>query len=90
MSKKKQPKYHLYKIVWQDACAEGGWEKMLDTKTRLLEVMSVGWLTAEDKQAITLSQSLTDAGRNSDRIHIPKAWITKKVLLKGHHSRYGQ
>ena len=81
MSGKRQV-LHLYRIDWEDANADGGW-KSVDVKIipRLMLVHSVGYCVAEDKKAIVLCQQLTEAGRYSDTITIPKNCITKKVKL---------
>ena len=81
--KEKKTVCQLYRIDWEDACADGGWKRVQDVpQPKLLAVHSVGYLVSENKKAIVLAQQLSERGNYSDTITIPKTCITKKVKLK--------
>ena len=73
----------LYRVEWEDAYADGGWQRVdKEITPHLLTVHSVGYCVAENKKAMVLSQQLSERGNYSDTISIPKSCIVKKVKLK--------
>jgi hypothetical protein len=61
-------------IEWWDALSESGWEALGEPDIH--PVLSIGFVVAEDKTAITIAAAYSIDQSNS-RMHIPKGWITK-------------
>lgn len=86
MAKKKKSAsktFHLYKIDWDDARADGGWKNIEDAVKEIkpLIIHSVGWKLAETKNHVLLAQSISSVGKFADTIQIPTAWIKKKKKM---------
>lgn len=86
MSKKT---FKLYRVNWVDAASNSGWVHISDIKTpKDYLVSTVGWLIYEDKNYYVLAQNLTSSGNVSDRMQIPKKWVTKVSKLAGNIIEY--
>jgi hypothetical protein len=81
--------YHLYRIDWIDAKADGGWKSLrYQPEINDLVIHSVGWLINENKNYCVLAQQLSSGGQYSDTIQIPKMWMTSKRRLSGNIVEY--
>lgn len=69
----------LIYIEWVDAVSDGGWED--DIKVDIHPVRTVGFLVSESKDGICLASTVSGEMTNA-RMHIPKAWITKRKVIK--------
>ena len=70
-------------IEWVDAVSDGGWEE--DIKVDIHPVRTVGFLVSESKDGICLASTVSGEMTNA-RMHIPKAWITKRKVIKFENS----
>ena len=61
-------------IHWRDALSDHGWSETRETE--LAEVVSVGFLIAEDRKAVCIATTWAEPESNG-RMNIPKGWITK-------------
>lgn len=80
--KSKRPSLATAKLVyieWVDAVSDGGWED--DVKVDIHPVRTVGYLITETKDGICLASTISGEMTNA-RMHIPKAWITKRKEIK--------
>lgn len=80
--KGKKPSLATAKLVyieWVDAVSDGGWED--DIKVDIHPVRTVGFLVSESKDGICLASTVSGEMTNA-RMHIPKAWITKRKVIK--------
>lgn len=66
-------------IEWVDAVSDGGWED--DIKVDIHPVRTVGFLVSESNDGICLASTVSGEMTNA-RMHIPKAWITKRKVIK--------
>lgn len=69
----------LVYIEWVDAVSDGGWED--DVKVDIHPVRTVGYLITETNDGICLASTISGEMTNA-RMHIPKAWITKRKEIK--------
>lgn len=69
----------LVYVEWVDAVSDGGWED--NVKVDIHPVKTVGFLIAETKDGICLASTISGDNSNA-RMHIPKAWITKRKVIK--------
>lgn len=69
----------LIYVEWVDAVSDGGWED--DVKVDIHAVKTVGFLIAETKDGICLASTISGDNSNA-RMHIPKAWIVKRKVIK--------
>ena len=65
-------------IHWRDALSDHGWSETRETE--LAEVMSVGFLVAEDRKAVCIATTWAEPESNG-RMNIPKGWITKRYKV---------
>jgi hypothetical protein len=66
-------------VEWVDAVSDGGWED--DVKVDIHPVKTIGFLIAETKDGICLASTMSGDNSNA-RMHIPKAWIVKRKVIK--------
>lgn len=66
-------------VEWVDAVSDGGWED--NVKVDIHPVCSIGFLIAETKEGICLASTVSKDNSNA-RMHIPKAWITKRKTIR--------
>lgn len=66
-------------VEWVDAVSDGGWEDSV--KVDIHPVCTIGFLIAETKEGICLASTVSGDNSNA-RMHIPKAWITKRKNIK--------
>lgn len=69
----------LVYVEWVDAVSDGGWED--NVKVDIHAVKTVGFLIAETKDGICLASTISGDNSNA-RMHIPKAWIVKRKVIK--------
>lgn len=69
----------LIYVEWVDAVSDGGWEDNI--KVDIHPVKTVGFLVSESKDGICLASTVSGESTNA-RMHIPKAWITKRKVIK--------
>ena len=69
----------LVYVEWVDAVSDGGWEDNI--KVDIHAVKTVGFLIAETKDGICLASTISGDNSNA-RMHIPKAWIVKRKVIK--------
>ena len=69
----------LVYVEWVDAVSDGGWED--NVKVDIHPVKTVGFLIAETKDGICLASTVSGDNSNA-RMHIPKAWIVKRKVIK--------
>lgn len=73
-------KLKLVRIDWVDSCGYSGWREAYTTASM---IKSAGWLVAETKTTMTISDSYdTVCEKWSDQMVIPKIAIIKKTFLK--------
>lgn len=65
-------------IYWRDALSDHGWSET--RVTELAEVVSVGFLIAEDRKAVCIATTWAEPESNG-RMNIPKGWITKRYKV---------
>lgn len=81
-TKRTKPNLETAKLVyveWVDAVSDGGWEDSV--KVDIHAVKTVGFLIAETKDGICLASTVSGDNSNA-RMHIPKAWIVKRKVIK--------
>lgn len=67
-------------VEWKDATAKGGWH---DPKAEeLILIRTLGWLTNEDDEKITVSASIDPDNWAVSSNTIPKAWIVKRKFVR--------
>lgn len=66
-------------IEWWDAVSEAGWETV--EKAEAHPVLSIGFLVAEDDNAICIAAAISDDQSNS-RMQIPKGMISKMKRVR--------
>ena len=66
-------------VHWKDAVADAGWDD--NVKTELHDCTSIGFVIDENKDALTLANTVSQDQSNC-RIHIPKKWIQKRKDMK--------
>ncbi len=66
-------------IEWVDAVASNGWED--NHKAELHPCVTMGFLIDENKEAILIASTISMGSTNA-RMHIPKAWIRKRKVIK--------
>lgn len=69
----------LVYVEWVDAVSDGGWED--NVKVDIHAVKTIGFLIAETKDGICLASTISGDNSNA-RMHIPKAWIVKRKVIK--------
>ena len=79
--------YQLYEVTWIDSANHAiGWEDGTDIGTKVATIVSVGFLWAKNKKAITLVQNVCTKGPGSpsgcNAISIPKGCIKSTRKLK--------
>jgi len=68
-------------IEWIDASSTTGWHKESDCE--LILIRSIGFVTKEDKESLTLSSSWDkDNDLICGSITVPKKWIEKRKKVK--------
>jgi len=65
-------------IHWRDALSDHGWSETREAE--LAEVVSVGFLIAENKKAVMIATTWAEPESNG-RMNIPKGWITKRYKV---------
>ena len=66
-------------VQWVDAVADSGWEDEIKAEIDLCH--TVGFLISETKDAICIASTVSKDNSNA-RMHIPKAWIKKRKVIK--------
>jgi len=66
-------------VQWVDAVADAGWEDEVKAEIDLCH--TVGFLISETKDALCIASTVSKDNSNA-RIHIPKAWIKKRKVIK--------
>lgn len=66
-------------IEWEDAVASNGWED--HHKAELHPCVTMGFLIDETKDALLIASTISMGSTNA-RMHIPKAWIKKRKVIK--------
>ena len=80
---KTRPQPKRYLIDWIDSCSRSGWHD--DTTNRASRCQSIGFVVAEDDQAVTLALSRASEDGMApwcDAITIPKTAIKRKRNLR--------
>tara|TARA_Y100001973_G_C5141494_1_gene303162 strand:- start:654 stop:977 length:324 start_codon:yes stop_codon:yes gene_type:complete len=65
-------------IRWMDAQSDDGWSD--DRTAELANVVTVGFIVAEDKKAVCVASTYAGDDTNS-RMHIPKCWIKSRKKI---------
>jgi len=68
----------LVYVEWVDAVADVEWQE--NAKAEIHPCKSIGWVVDETKDALCLACTVSMNSSNA-RIHIPKAWITKRKVI---------
>lgn len=66
-------------IEWVDAVADVGWDT--EVKPDIHSVITAGFIVAETKEAICIASTVSKDNSNA-RMHIPKAWIKTRKVIK--------
>ena len=66
-------------IEWVDAVSDGGWEEHM--KPDIHKVTTAGYIVSETKDAICIASTVSGTFTNA-RMHIPKAWIKSRKVIK--------
>jgi hypothetical protein len=69
----------IIQLNWIDAVADSGWEEK--TKANIHHCITVGYLIDETDEAICLASTWSHNQTNA-RMHIPKAWINDRKIIK--------
>jgi len=69
----------LVVIEWVDAVSDGGWEE--HEKPDIHSVVTAGFIVSETKDAICIASTVSGTFTNA-RMHIPKAWIKTRKVIK--------
>lgn len=69
----------LVVIQWVDAVSDGGWEE--HEKPDIHNVVTAGYIVSETKDAICIASTVSGTFTNA-RMHIPKAWIKNRKVIK--------
>lgn len=73
----------IIKIEWLDATSVDDWQATKDIKPELSHIITIGHLVLETPNIITVALSYDKTNECvSNFIHIPKAWIKSKKLIK--------
>jgi hypothetical protein len=65
-------------VEWVDAVADVEWQD--NVKAEVHPCKSIGWIVDETKDALCIACTVSMESSNA-RIHIPKAWITKRKVI---------
>ena len=71
----------LVYVHWVDACSEDAWINVNNVKSVVLNTYTVGYLVAENQEAISIASTINDANDVCCIMHIPKRWIKAKGTL---------
>lgn len=71
----------LVYVHWVDACSEDAWINVNNVKSVVLNTYTVGYLVAENQEAISIASTINDANDVCCIMHIPKKWIKAKGTL---------
>lgn len=66
-------------VEWVDAVADVEWQD--NVKAEIHPCKSIGWIVDETKDALCIACTVS-LNQSNARIHIPKAWITKRKVIK--------
>lgn len=81
-TKKAKPtlaKAQIVYVEWVDAVADCEWKDNVEAEIHACR--SIGWVVAETEDAICLANTVSMESSNA-RIHIPKAWIKNRRVVK--------
>ena len=71
----------LVYVHWVDACSEDAWVNVNNVKPYVLNTYTIGYLVAENQEAMSIASTINDANDVCCIIHIPKKWIKAKGTL---------
>lgn len=71
----------LVYVHWVDACSEDAWINVNNVKSVVLNTYTVGYLVAENQEAVSIASTINDANDVCCIMHIPKKWIKEKGTL---------
>lgn len=71
----------LVYVHWVDACSEDAWVNVNNVKPYVLNTYTIGYLVAENQEAMSIASTINDANDVCCIIHIPKKWIKSKGTL---------
>lgn len=77
--------YKLVLVEWLDAQSQqDGWAPIGSLQPHLPSILSVGWLVAESREAITLVMNVggIDVPMGSNDITIPRGMVKKVCVLR--------
>ena len=66
-------------VHWVDAVADCEWQQ--DVKADIHDCFTVGFVVDETAEAICIASTISDKDSNA-RMHIPKAWIKERKVVK--------
>jgi hypothetical protein len=66
-------------VQWVDAVADSGWEDEVKAEIHLCH--TIGFLVSETADALCIASTVSKEDSNA-RMHIPKAWIKKRKVIK--------
>jgi hypothetical protein len=66
-------------VHWVDAVADVGWQET--AKAEVHDCHTVGYIVDETPEALCVASTISDKDSNA-RMHIPKAWIKKRKVIK--------
>lgn len=69
----KKVNFPIVEVLWDDICTAGGWRST--RRNRPVECITVGYLTAQDKESITVTGSFNGMGDFSDLTAIPRGCV---------------
>jgi hypothetical protein len=69
-------------VHWVDACSQDSWQSISSVTPLVLESHTIGYLVAENKEAISVANTVNDSNDVCCIIHIPKKWIKQRSVLK--------
>lgn len=71
----------LVYVHWVDACSEDAWVNVNRVNSVVLNTYTVGYLVAENQEAVSIASTINDANDVCCIMHIPKKWIKEKGTL---------
>jgi len=78
---KAQPR--LIRVDWIDACSEGDWRSPERFESiESIPIRTVGYVVRSTEKEMVLAQSLSDSGRVSNTLAIPRGCICKVRRLR--------
>jgi hypothetical protein len=74
-------KRKLVYVHWVDACSHDSWQNIHHITPAVLDSYTVGYLVAENNDAVSVASTINDSNDACCIMHIPKKWIKERGTL---------